>query len=369
MPLNLGGLRATVATRATRHVGLIAVALVAALASVGCAARGTSPHDRGAGRGIDRATDLTTERASAERAHAVAMASARFVTLRAGDGSPRVWSDLVDAAASADAILIGETHGHPLGLAAAAKLFEDVRARNPGAQLALEFLERDQQAHIDDYLAGIIDEPGFMSAAARTVSSYPPGHRAMVENARAAGRPVIAANAPRRYVRLARTEGYDRLSRMTDEQRRLIRVPDAMPTGPYPENFRRVMAAMSAPQGSGDPGSAEPPPIPIDPAWHARIDAMFRAQVLWDWTMAESVARALPRGTPVVLVVGRFHIEHDGGTVQALRTLAPGARVLTIAFVDEALPANGGATVPSASSVPASSPRRADFIAYVGPTP
>jgi uncharacterized iron-regulated protein len=366
--MNLGGSRAgdSATHRATRRAGLFAVAALVATLSLGCAARGTAQQDRGAGRGTDRATDLAAERANAERAHAAAMSSARAVVLRAGDGSVRGWSDLVDAAASADAILIGETHDHPLGLAAGAALFEDVLARRPGAQLALEFLERDQQAAVDDYLAGIIDEPAFMSAAARTVSSYPPGHRAMVEAARATGRPVIAANAPRRYVRLARTEGYDRLSRLTAEQRRLIRLPDAMPTGAYPDNFRAVMAAMGAPRSSGDSGSSAPPPIPTDAAWHARIDAMFRSQVLWDWTMAESVARALPAGAPVVLVIGRFHVEHDGGTVQALRALAPAARVLTIAFVDEPPPATMPSTTTTAPA--ASSPPRADFVAYVGPT-
>lgn len=83
------------------------------------------------------------------------------------------------------------------------------------------------------------------------------------------------------------------------------------------------------------------------------LDATFRSQWLWDWTMGSSVARAGELGRPVVLVVGMFHVEREGGTVQAVRALRPGARVVSVVFVDEA--PNGR---PAAG--------RADFVVSVG---
>ncbi|MBL8963440.1 MAG: ChaN family lipoprotein [Phycisphaeraceae bacterium] len=263
----------------------------------------------------------------------------RSVAIVRGEGAPATWSELVQAAADADVVLIGENHGHALGLAAAAALWEDVLAGRPSAVLSLEFFERDQQLALDDYLSGLTDEAAFRAASARTDSNYPPGHRAMVESARAASRPVVAANAPRRYVRLARREGYERLLAMTPDQRRMFRVPDVLPTGPYRDRFDRVMT----------PPGREPDT--------SSLDAVFRSQSLWDWTMADSVAGALSdKGSPVVLVVGRFHSDHEGGTLLALRRIVPGVRALTVSFVDAAPFAADPGDL-----------GRADFMLYVGP--
>ena len=126
---------------------------------------------------------------------AITAGEARSVIVLDGASGRRVsWDVLVSAAAGADAVLIGENHGHPLGLAATAALWEDVLKRTNRAALALEFFERDEQSRLDDYLNGICDEATFRKRTARSESNYPPGHRAMVEAAKAAHRPVISMN-------------------------------------------------------------------------------------------------------------------------------------------------------------------------------
>lgn len=265
------------------------------------------------------------------------------------NGSVVLWEDLVAEAAAADVVVIGEIHGHPLGLGVAAALWEDVLARSPGAVLSMEFFERDEQSRLDEYLQGVVDEPAFLKRTARSSGNYPPGHRAMVEAARAAGRPVIAANAPRPHARLARTDGFDRLRALTPEQRRNFRIPDALPGGRYREKFFELMGGMAA---SHDPGA------PADAAeWNDRAESFFRAQSLWDWTMAESVALALGRGErPVVHVVGQFHSDFDGGLLQSLRAMAPGATVVTLSVVDD-----------TTIALRDEDRGRADFVVYVGP--
>lgn len=279
----------------------------------------------------------------------VAPELARAAPAFARDGQHASWNAIVAAATNADVVLIGETHGHEIGLATAAALFEDVLKQRPDAVLALEFLERDQQALVDDYLSGVLDEAGFAKAANRTKSSYPGGHRAMVEAAKVANRPVVAANAPRRYVRVAKKDGYDKLLALGPEQQRLYRVPDALPTGRYRDEFAKIMGAVHA-------DAAKDADAPQVPEWTDAIESSYRSQSLWDWTMGESVARALDRGRPVFLVVGRFHIDHNGGTVQALHSMAPMARVLTVTFQDQAAPATPSVDGP------------ADFVFYVGPS-
>ncbi|MBY0262539.1 MAG: ChaN family lipoprotein, partial [Phycisphaerales bacterium] len=173
-------------------------------------------------------------------------ATIRSVPIFTPAGQSVPWTELVAQAAAADVVLIGETHGHPRGLPAAAALFEDLVAKRSAADtppvLAMEFFERDQQAALDDFLAGLTDEPAMLRATSKSSpESYPPGHRAMILLAKRQGLPVIAANAPRRYVRLARTDGYDRLRRLTPEQRRLFDLPISEPSAAYREAFDRVM--------------------------------------------------------------------------------------------------------------------------------
>jgi len=269
----------------------------------------------------------------------------REVRLFRGDGTPASWSELVEAASAAEVVFVGENHGHPLGLASAAALFEDVLARSERASLSLEFFERDEQSRLDDYLSGVSDAATLERRAQRSEGNFPPGHRAMVDAAKAKGRPVHASNAPRQYVRIVSQKGYEPLGELSWEQRRLFRIPDELLTGRYRDDFDRIMT----PNGRD----------PQAPDEQARLARVFRSQQMWDWTMAESVFLALERDeAPVVQVIGRFHSDFRGGTVQALERLRPGTRSLVVSYVNEDAPA----------ALPADDVGRGDFVLYVGPS-
>ena len=233
---------------------------------------------------------------------------------------------VVGACAGADAVLIGEMHDHPAGLAYAAKLFEDVLASKPNAALALEFLERDAQPVVDRYLAGEVDRAAFVSGTKQKSASFDVGHGKMIDAAKLAHAPVVAANAPRAYVKLARVDGYDALRALPEEEQKLFVVPTELPGGAYRDAFASAMGAHEV------PGHASP-----------KVEPFYRAQVLWDASMADSVARTVEAGrSPVVLVVGRFHVESGGGLVQLLRKQAPAARVVTVVMLEHAADAKPG---------------------------
>lgn len=266
------------------------------------------------------------------------------VTIFGPDGMRANWSSIVQAAGEADAVFIGETHGHPVGLAAAAALWDDIISSGSDPALLLEFFERDEQVHLDDYLTGITDEAAFREASERTPGNYPDGHARMVESARKAGAPVIAANAPRRYVRLARQEGYGRLSSLHESQRRFYDIPERLPDGRYREEFFGLMSGGMAHGGDGAGLSED------------MIEGMFRSQSLWDATMGRSVADATLRGSrPAVLVVGRFHSDFDGGTVQMFEQLRPDLSTLTVSMVTR-----------ESDILQEEDRGRADFVVYVG---
>jgi uncharacterized iron-regulated protein len=306
------------------HSRVVAGFLAFAVLLGGCASSRT--------RGVEAAAALPADARSA-------------VKFFDGRGQRVEWSAMRSAAAGADVLVIGETHGHALGLEAAACLFDDILADGRDAALLLEFIERDEQVAVDDYLAGVTDEAGFRAAAGRNEGNYPPGHARMLEAARAAGRPVYAANAPRRYVRMTTSAGYEKLAGLTRAQRRLFAIPDPLVEGRYRDDFFALMSGMS----HGPAGTEEGTPPDM-------VEKMYRSQQMWDATMAESVVSAVRAGDrPAVLVVGRFHSDFDGGTVQLIRRAAPELNIVTVSMV--------------ASAEPTLSPDdlgRADFVVYTG---
>jgi len=260
-------------------------------------------------------------------------------------GAAMSWDDLVRAASEADIVLIGEWHGHPIGLAAAARLWEQVAANVPTAALSLEFFERDEQVALDDYLMGVTKaEEDFLVASGRSPGNYPAGHRAMVEATKANGQPVVAANAPRRYVTMGRTEGLDALRRLNEEQRRLFVIPESLTEGRYREKFFEMM------EEHVDPANPDAPPVDGE--------GYYRAQNIWDATMADSILRAAAAGRrPVVHVVGQMHCDYSGGTVSRIAENRSDILVWTISMVTE-----------WSQTLREEDRGRADCVIYVGPS-
>lgn len=247
------------------------------------------------------------------------------------------WADLVDRAASADAIFVGERHDDPIAHEVQRALFEDVSDRAPGTALALEHLERDEQPVVDRYMRGEIARDAFIDATGSRdwagkdtwVAFFQP----LVDAARARGAPVIAANAPREYVRRARIDGLDVLDALEGPARATFDVPILEADDPtfaarwhaYMVRFHEFMSDGA----DGEDGNA-------DAAWQ-RSATVFQSQSTWDATMGASAADALARGAPkVVLCAGCFHVERDGGTVLQFEARRPKARVLTVTVIDDA---------------------------------
>ena len=232
---------------------------------------------------------------------------ARSVTIRKGDGTGvATWDDVVADMASADVVLFGEMHGHPLGLAVAQELWEEILVHSPSAVLSMEFYERDQQIHVDDYLTGVTDRAAFDKACKKTAKNNAPGHVRMIDAAKEADRPVLAGNAPRRYVSMARKRGYESLEELGASQQRMYEMPIGDRAGGYQDRFLELMSGMG--DHSGEEIAA----------------GFFRSQSVWDATMGSSVVDGLAFGSPVAQVVGYFHVQYGdepggSGLIDAVR--------------------------------------------------
>ena len=257
------------------------------------------------------------------------------------DGGQVAEAQIVAAMAASEVVLIGEQHGHPLGLELAADLFEQLLATGAAAALALESVTRDHQAELDAFLRGQLDEAAFRKAAdLEGERKFPAGHRRMVLAAQAKGRPVIAANAARALVKRARLEGLEPLRALGPEAQALVEVPEELTEGTYREQFVALMGQHAGVNA-------------------ATLAGFYRAQNVWDATMAGSIGRALAAGSrPVVQVVGGFQVDGAGGLYQRVRAANPESRVWRLSVVAEV-----------AEALRAEDRGRADVVAYVGPLP
>jgi len=241
------------------------------------------------------------------------------------EGKAATLDDVVMAMGTAHAVFIGETHNDPAThwielqlLQSAYTQYAPPRADGPRSIiLALEMFERDTQPVLNEYLAGVITERHFL-AASRPWKNYATDYRPLVEFARTHKLPVVAANAPERYVNRAGRLGRESLLSLSAEARKWFApLPYAQPSPDYAVKFKRVMGGDMVSTGAhGNP-------------------FLLDAQALRDATMAYSVTEQLrvSNSSLVIHVNGNFHSEGGLGTPEHLRLYRAGTRTLIVTII------------------------------------
>jgi uncharacterized iron-regulated protein len=239
---------------------------------------------------------------------------------RGESGAPTAFTKMMAVGLlGADVIVMGEEHDDVLGHRLQREIAEELIRTRPELVIGLEMLERDKQKVVDDYLSGAIDGDTMLTElheGPKAQANFARFSLPMLELAREHDIPVFAANAPRRYVKQARLEGYDSLKALPAEEQALFTLPEALDEGDYRERLKALLIENG-----------------IDPT-DERLLPGQRAQEVWDATMADSVCRALEGdGAPVLLVVGRFHGDFGGGTISRIEGMRPGVDVRYVVMV------------------------------------
>jgi uncharacterized iron-regulated protein len=284
------------------------------------------------------------------------------------EGQPASLDDILQAMSGVDAVLIGETHTDPVGHWVEAELFRlAVEAFQAGSEdgslrpvaLSMEMFERDVQYILDEYLQDLISETQFQ-ASARAWEYYDEDYRSMVEVAKERGLPVIAANAPRRYVNRVSRMGRDAVSTLPRSATAFLPpLPYPQPTAAYRAEWDALMSNMSmedqcpvpelkeveeeeAPPHGMQMPPAEAPPHGEEPAMggmpsHAMgafMENGLQAQTLWDSSMGYAITTFLDThpGGLVLHMVGGFHVENHTGTPEKVEFYRPGTRSLVVAM-------------------------------------
>jgi len=218
--------------------------------------------------------------------------------------------------------------------------------------------ERDVQGTLNEYLQDLIPESQF-TASARPWEYYDTDYRPMVEMAKTAGVPVLAANAPRRYVNRVSRLGPEALNELSLRAKSFLPpLPYPPPTEAYREEWTALMSNMTMeaqcpvpedaeeeeapPPVVGMPGHPPPevaeeepahgPPAGMPSRGGSFMENGLWAQTLWDASMANAITTFLEAfpGALVVHMVGGFHVENFTGIPEKVGFYRPGTRTLVV---------------------------------------
>jgi uncharacterized iron-regulated protein len=237
-------------------------------------------------------------------------------------GNPSGFEKILEAAGQTNVVFLGEQHDDAVGHALQLQIFKalvEKYGQEKKVALSLEMFERDVQIVVDEYLNNLISESHFLLSS-RPWNNYKQDYRPLVELAKTEKLPVIAANAPRRYVNMVSRNGRDSLNALSREAREwLAPLPYNQASEAYANKFKGLMG------GSPESGMG--------------INKILDSQTLWDATMSFSIAEFLKDNKKglVVHLNGSFHTENRLGTAEQLLRFRPKAKfiVVTIRYEED----------------------------------
>lgn len=133
----------------------------------------------------------------------------KYFRIYTADGVPSSVSEMLATMMDSDLVLLGECHDDPVAHELERLLFILAHRNKSGSQdgkgrrvvLSLEMLESDVQHVVDEYLSDTIRPQDFLMDI-RPWNNFSKDYGPIVEYCKKHGLPIIAANAPRRYVSL-----------------------------------------------------------------------------------------------------------------------------------------------------------------------
>lgn len=239
-------------------------------------------------------------------------------------GNPASLEKIIEKIGQSDVVFLGEQHDDATAHALQLQIFKSVVekfGKERKIALSLEMFERDVQIVLNEYLRNLISEAHFLRSS-RPWDNYKQDYRPLLELAKTEKLPVLASNAPRRYVNMVSRGGRASLNALTPEAKKwLAPLPFNQASAAYADKFKALMG-NSAESGMG-------------------INNILDSQTLWDATMAYSIAEFLKENKKslVVHLNGSFHTENRLGTAEQLLKFRPKTKfiVVTMRYEDDFL--------------------------------
>ncbi len=215
------------------------------------------------------------------------------------NGVPVEIDELVARFAEADVVLLGEEHTAMEQKLLQAEIVEGMAAVGRPIVLAMEFFQRSDNAVLDRWVRGEIDDRELLEAT----GWYDRGgyrweyYQPVMDIARTHGMRIVGANVSRDIPRAVNRGG---LAGLSEEEHQEV---GEVTTDGSPQHRYLISRYF------GDTVAMLPP------GW---FDNMYAAQCLWDVVMARSILAEVAEDATVVLVVGSGHIAYDLGIPRRL---------------------------------------------------
>ena len=198
---------------------------------------------------------------------------------------------------NSDVVYLGEQHDSVADHAAQLEIIEAIYAENPDIAIGLEMFQRPFQPVIDRYLAGEISEAELVEQSEYEQRwGFPWEYYApILRFAQTHQLPVLALNAPGEVVRQVAREGLDSLE--DEDFRDIPPLAEIDTSNTDYQDFVRVAFGSHGSHGNFN------------------FENFFAAQVVWDETMAMSIAdfRQAQPDTQVVVLAGQGHVIYGYG--------------------------------------------------------
>ncbi|RKS00948.1 ChaN family lipoprotein [Flavobacterium sp. 102] len=225
-------------------------------------------------------------------------------------GKKTTYAKLLKAAEKSQVVLFGEYHNNSVVHWLQLELTKDLAVKKP-LVLGAEMIEADNQAPLDQYLKGEINQKQ-LDTTARLWPNYKTDYKPLVDFAKENKLPFIATNIPRRYAAAVSKKGFDALETLTAEEKAWIApLPIA-----YDENLPGYVNMMKM---MGDHASPNMP----------------KAQASKDATMAYFIEKNLKDGSIFIHYNGTYHSDNFEGINWYLKKNTPNLQIITIATLEQ----------------------------------
>ncbi|MEC4881938.1 MAG: ChaN family lipoprotein [Scytonema sp. PMC 1070.18] len=219
-------------------------------------------------------------------------------------GNPRDYiyslDNMVSALKNSNVVYLGETHNSKEDHEKQITIIQELYKQNHKIAIAMEMFQHPYQKIINQYLAGKLSEAELIEKSEYEKRwGFPwENYAPILRFAKYKKLPVIALNTPSEITHKVAREG---LESLTPSERKLI--PPLTEIRTDNEKYRqRLQAIFQQHQSAGHGNSTD-------------ADRFFQAQVVWDETMADRIAKFV-KANPnyqVVVLAGQGHIVYGHG--------------------------------------------------------
>jgi len=226
------------------------------------------------------------------------------------NGKKTTYKKMVETAGKSQIVLFGEYHDNSIVHWLQLEFAKDLLSKKP-IVMGAEMIESDNQAALNDYLQGIINDKQ-LDTLARLWRNYKTDYKPLVDFAKDKKLPFIATNIPRRFASLVYKGGLEVLENLPADEK-LMMPPLPIPYDKNLPGYVKMMAEM------GDHGGENLP----------------KAQAVKDATMAHFILKNLKNGSIFLHFNGTYHSDNFDGINWYLKKGPAKPVIMTISTVSQ----------------------------------